>query len=82
MGALRPGCAEVLPSDDGDQNDKQRRCFWSFMDGMRWRGMTPVVPLLCWKLPCSLCSGSRFHGVFGAFDDGAVAGHCSASDAL
>lgn len=26
----------------GDQNDKQRRCFWSFMDGF-WRcGMTPA----------------------------------------
>lgn len=25
----------------GDQNDKQRRYFWSFMGDFRWRGMTP-----------------------------------------
>ena len=27
-GAERPGCVEDPPSDDGDQNDKQRSCFW------------------------------------------------------
>jgi hypothetical protein len=27
-GAQRPGCVEDPPSDDGDQNDKQRSCYW------------------------------------------------------
>jgi hypothetical protein len=27
----------------GDQNDKQRRCFWSFMDQHGRCGMTPMT---------------------------------------
>ena len=27
-GASRPGFVKDRPSDDGDQNDKQRSCFW------------------------------------------------------
>jgi hypothetical protein len=38
-GAWRPGCAEDPPSDDGDQNDKQRSCFWRFMELGEWGGM-------------------------------------------
>ena len=40
IGAWRPGCVEDPTSDDGDQNDKQRRCFWSLMGMFRQRGMT------------------------------------------
>lgn len=29
----------------GNQNDKQRCCFWSFMDELRRRGMTPGSPV-------------------------------------
>ncbi|BCW44968.1 hypothetical protein StoSoilB5_21520 [Arthrobacter sp. StoSoilB5] len=38
-GAERPGCAEDPPSDDGNQNDKQRSCFWWFMKAGEWGGM-------------------------------------------
>jgi hypothetical protein len=45
-GALR--CAKDLPSDDRDQNDKQRSCFWSFMEVGEWSGMTPPFS---WRNP-------------------------------
>jgi hypothetical protein len=31
-GAEHPCCVEDPPSDDWDQNDKQRSCYWWFMD--------------------------------------------------
>lgn len=39
-GARRPGCVD-LPGDDGDQNDRQRSCFWWFMEVGEWGGTTP-----------------------------------------
>jgi hypothetical protein len=45
---MRPGCVEDPPSDDRDQNDKQRSCFWSFMEVGEWSGMTPPFS---WRNP-------------------------------
>lgn len=46
-GALHPGCAEDPPSDDGDQNDKQRSCFWWFMEVGDWGSMTQRDSVAC-----------------------------------
>ena len=40
---------EDLPSDDGDQNDKQRSCFWWFMEVGEWGGMTDLVADVRWR---------------------------------
>jgi len=44
------------PSDDGDQNDKQRSCFWSFMEVGEWGGMTPRDSVACRNT--ALCPGN------------------------
>ena len=46
-GAERPCCAEDPPSDDGNQNDKQRSCFWWFMEVGERGGMTQKGSVAC-----------------------------------
>ena len=56
----------------GDQNDKQRRCFWWFMVGFRRRGMTPMTSVGSSVTYSSGGALDRLSRVSSARDRGAV----------
>jgi hypothetical protein len=55
---------EDLPSDDGDQNDKQRSCFWWFMEVGERGGMTGRSGTGGWALRHPSSPTSELESVF------------------